>query len=277
MQPTPVMPVRLLVISILLLLSSNSALATTIVVARTATEIVIGADSKVTDAYGNDLSKHACKILPVGRLVVAIEGFEIDRQTGFNLPEIATKALQLKPDATASEKVSILTGLLVSRLFEELVDLQRRAPDSYSRKFAGGRAFLRFVVAGFERGRPLVFVRNFRAVQFGPQKIGITVLPDDCRDDCHGNVVTRFLGETEAIDGLPEETPGFWQEGLINGVRRLVETEIAARSEYDGPPIDIVRIDKNGVQWIQKKPECSTPTSPKRSTRPVRAKRPARD
>ena len=76
--------------------------------------------------------------------------------------------------------------------------------------------------------------------------------------------LTRFLGETEAIDGLPEETPGFWKEGLVNGVRRLVETEIVARSEYDGPPIDILRLDKNGAQWIQKKPECLGPTPPKR-------------
>ena len=76
--------------------------------------------------------------------------------------------------------------------------------------------------------------------------------------------LTRFLGETEAIDGLPEETTGFWKEGLVNGVRRLVETEIAARSEYDGPPIDILRLDKNGAQWIQKKPECLGPTPPKR-------------
>jgi hypothetical protein len=69
-------------------------------------------------------------------------------------------------------------------------------------------------------------------------------------------VVTRFLGESDAIEGLPEETPDFWKAGLSDGVRRLIETEIAARSEYVGPPIDIVRISKSGVQWIQRKPEC---------------------
>lgn len=256
---------------------SNSARATTVVLARTANEIVVGADSKVTDTYGNNLNRRACKILQVGNLIVAIAGFEIDRQTGFSVPEIATTALQLKPSAPAAEKVSMLTGFLVSRLFKELIEVRKLSPDSYSEKFEGGRAFLKIIVAGFERGQPLVFVRNFRAVQFSPQKIGVSVLPDDCLNDCQGEVVTRFLGETEAIDGLPEETPEFWRDGLVNGVRRLVETEIAARSEYDGPPIDIVRLDKNGVQWIQKKPECSTPTSRKRLTRPVRAKRPSQD
>jgi hypothetical protein len=36
--------------------------ATTIVIARSATEIVIGADSKVTNAYGNELNSQVCKI-----------------------------------------------------------------------------------------------------------------------------------------------------------------------------------------------------------------------
>lgn len=230
-------------------------------VVRTANEIVIGADSKVTDTYGNAVDKQACKIIQVGNLAVAMEGFETDRQNGFSVPDIAKTALQLKPAATATEKVSIMTGFLVSKLFAELMEVQRREPDSYNKKFAGGRAFLKVVVTGFEKAQPLVFVRSFRAVQFDQKNIGVTVLPDDCLNDCRGDIVTRLLGETEAIDGLPEETPGFWQQGLVNGARRLVETEIAARSEFDGPPIDILRLDKKGAHWLQRKPQCMAPAS----------------
>ena len=233
----------------------NSAHATTIVVARTANEIVIGADSKVTDAFGSDVKKQACKILQIGNLYLAFEGFETDRRTGFSVPDIARQSLRSK-GGTAADRVSIFTGFLVSRLFDELPSVQKHAPEAYHIKFAGGRVFLRVLVAGFERGRPLVFVRNFRAVQIGPERIGVSVLPDDCLTNCQGEIVTRFLGETAAIDGLPEETTGFWQQGLVAGVRRLVETEIGARSEYVGPPIDIVRINKSGASWIQRKPEC---------------------
>ena len=247
----------LLVSLLLLLIPGNYVRATTIVVARSANEIVIGADSKVTDAYGNDVNRRACKILQVGSLFIAFEGLEIDRQTGFSVPEIAMMALQLKPSASAAQKASILMGFLVSRLFDELPQLKKRAPETYKKKLEGGQIFLRIIVAGFERGRPLIFVRKFRAIQLSPQQIGVGVSPDDCLDDCHADIVTRFLGETEAIDGLPEETAGFWQRGLVEGVRQLIETEIAARSEYVGPPIDILRIDKNGAQWIQRKPECS--------------------
>ena len=116
--------------------------------------------------------------------------------------------------------------------------------------------FLRLIIAGLGKGKPLVFVRSFRALQFNPRQIGVSVIPDDCLDNCEGAVVTRFLGETDSIEDLPEETPDFWKAGLSEGVRWLIETEIAARSEYVGPPIDIVRISKGGVQWIQRKQEC---------------------
>jgi hypothetical protein len=252
--------VRIAFVAVCVLLGSfphNSVRATTIVVARTASEIVIGADSKVTDAYGNDLNKRACKIRQRGDLFIAIEGLEIDRQTGFSVPVILDKALTLTPTAPAAEKVSMLVGFLVSGLLSELSHLKTHEPETYFKKIEGGQLFLRIIVAGFEKGRPLVFVRSFRALQYNPGQIGVAVIPDDCLADCKGQVATRFLGEADAIDGLPEETPDFWKAGLSDGVRRLIETEIAARGEYVGPPIDIVRISPNGAQWIQRKTECA--------------------
>ena len=251
-----------------MLLHASSARATTIVVARTANEIVIGADSKVTDAYGNDLNKRACKIRQIGNLFLAIEGLEVDRQTGFSVPDIANKALASKALTSASDRVSVLMGYLVSGLLTELSHLKTHEPQIYFKKIEGGQLFLRIVVGGFENGRPLLFVRSFRALQYNPGQIGVAVIPDDCLDDCQGAVVTRFLGESDAIEGLPEETPDFWKAGLNDGVRRLIETEIAARSEYVGPPIDIVRITPTGVQWIQKKSECSDSQPPAKSQKP---------
>ena len=246
------------------LLAIGNASATTIVVARGANEIVIGADSKVTDAFGNDLNKRACKIRQIGNLFIAIEGLEIDRQTRFNVPEIASKALSSK--APASDRVSILMGYLVTNLLTELSHLKTHEPQTFFKKIEGGQLFLRIIVAGFESGRPLLFVRSFRALPYNPGQIGVAVIPDDCLDNCKGGVVTRFLGESDAIEGLPEETPDFWKPGLAAGVRSLIETEVSARSEYVGPPIDIVRITASGAQWIQRKKDCVTePQRPARA------------
>lgn len=248
---------RSLALFVLCLCFTFPAHATTIVVARTADEIVIGADSKVTDTFGNDLNRHECKIRQVGNLFIALEGLEIDRKTGFNVRELSTAALQIRPTASAAEKISILMGSLVSGLLVELPYLKNHEPEAYFKKIEGGQLFLRVIAAGFENGRPLVFVRSFRALQYNPGQIGVAVIPDDCVENCKGTVVARYLGESDAIEGLPEETPNFWRAGLSAGVRSLIETEIAARSEYVGPPIDIVRINQNSAQWILKKPECN--------------------
>ncbi|MDQ5847309.1 MAG: hypothetical protein M3539_18650 [Acidobacteriota bacterium] len=252
---------------VLLLASINSTRATTIVVARTSTEIVIGADSKVTDSYGKALNSETCKIQQVGNLFIAFEGLLRDKKTGFVVADIARRALQLKFDGTAAERVSILTGFLTTALVNELIQVKRNSPDEFQKKLEG-RTFLRVVVAGFEKNKPVVFVRNFRMALVAG-KMAVTVIPDDCLDDCQGDVVTRFLGETAAIDGLPEETPGFWTEGVVAGVRRLLEVEIMARSEYVGPPIDILRIDAKGAKWVQKKAQCpAIQPLPRRSTSP---------
>ena len=252
------MPIRitLLLAGLITIPAVHNARATTIVVARSASEIVIGADSKVTDTFGNALNRRACKVRQVGSLFVAIEGLEVDHGTGFNAPELATKALTFKASAPVAEKMTMLMGSLVSELLKELAYLKTNEPQVYFKKIEGGQLFLRIIVAGFEKDKPLVFVRSFRALQYNPGQIGVAVIPDDCLADCKGEIVTRFLGESEAIEGLPEETPDFWKRGMAYGVRRLIETEIAARSEYVGPPIDMVRITRNGGQWIQKKTEC---------------------
>ena len=257
--------------AVLLLIPCFTANGTTIVLARSASEIVIGADSKLTDTYGNALGNTACKIQQIGNLFIAIEGFLRDRQTGFSVNEIARRALQLKPDAPAEAKVNVLTGFLTSALFVELLNVKVNSPQEFRTKFEG-QTFLRVIVAGFEKNKPVVFVRQFR-LAFLARNIGVVVIPDDCLADCKEEVATRFIGETEAIEGLPDETTDFWKDGLVNGVRRLVEMEVTARSEYVGPPIDIVQINARGATWIQKKAECPEAHNVKGRPAPTRSKR----
>jgi len=235
--------------------------ATTIVVVRSAREIVIGADSKVTDTYGNDLHSQVCKIQQFDNLFVAFEGLLKDNATGFNVPAIAARAFQMKPNATAAQKVEIFTGALASELFVELPRVRANSEDEFRAKLEG-QTFLRVVVAGFENNRPFIFVRQFRTT-FIARGLGVTIIPDDCLDDCKGDVVTRLLGETEAIEGLTDENPYFWKAGLAAGVKDLINTEIQARSEYVGPPIDLLQITPSGAKWIQKKPECLEVKNPK--------------
>ena len=234
---------------------ASFAKATTIAAVKTPKEIVIGADSKVTDTFGNALENQACKIVQAGNIFFAYEGFARDTKTGFAISPIAADALNLKPTLSIAERTDILTKIVIEKLNVELPLLKQNSFPTYREKI-DGRTFLRILVAGFEKNKPVMLVRRFRFGQTAEQTFGIIVSNDDCDAKCKGENVTRFLGETEAIDGLPEETKDFWKEGLASCIRKLIETEINARDEYVGAPIDILQITAKNAVWIQKKPLC---------------------
>lgn len=232
-----------------------SASATTIVAVRTKNEIVIGADSKVTDTFGGDTERRVCKIVQAGDVFFAYAGFAKDNRTGYSVAEIAREALDLKPKLSAGKKTDLMTAAVVEKLNSEIPLLKQNDFVTYREKIEG-RIFLRVLVAGFEKGKPVLFVRRFRYGPTGENKIGVIVTNDDCGRKCRGETVTRFMGETAAIDNLPEETAGFWNAGLAAGVLRLIEIQIAAREEYVGPPIDVLRITAKGAEWVRKKNAC---------------------
>lgn len=242
--------------ALLLQIFVSAARSTTIVAVKTQKEIFIGADSKVTDTFGNAAANQACKIVQAGSVFFAYAGFARDNQTGFSIPQIAAESLNLKPELSVAAKTEILTLAVVEKLNVELPLLKQNSFVTYREKIEG-KTFLRILVAGFEKGKPVLLVRQFRLGQTADRSIGVIVSTDDCAAGCKGKYVTRFLGETDAIDGLPEETKDFWKQGLAAGVRKLIETEIAARDRYVGPPVDILQITAKRAVWIQKKELCA--------------------
>lgn len=229
------------------------ARATTIVAVKTRNEIVIGADSKVTDTFGNESARLACKIVQAGGVFFAYAGFARDSRRDFDVPAIAARALNRRPNLSITQKTKLLADAVGARLNAEIPLLKKTDFPTYREKIEG-RIFLKIMVVGFERGVPVILVRQFR---LGQNNL-VAVTNDDCGASCRADYATRFLGETDAIDNLPEETPDFWNAGLAAGVRRLVQTEIEARDQYVGAPIDILRITAKGAEWIQKKESCAT-------------------
>ena len=242
--------------ALLMQLAASAARATTIVAVKRAKEIFIGADSKVTDTFGNASANQACKIMQAGSVFFAYAGFARDNQTGFSIPQIAADALNLKPELAVAARTEILTSAVIEKLNVELPLLKQHSFVTYREKIEG-KTFLRILIAGFEKGKPVLLVRQFRLGQMADKGVGVIVSRDDCDAGCKGKNITRFLGETEAIAGLPEETKDFWKQGFAAGVRKLIETEINARDEYVGAPIDILQITARRAVWIQKKALCA--------------------
>lgn len=51
--------------------------------------------------------------------------------------------------------------------------------------------------------------------------------------------------------------PYLQKNGHIAGVRKLIQLEIDRHPEKVGPPIAVLRIDRNGPRWIERTPYCN--------------------
>jgi hypothetical protein len=247
--------IRLFLVLLAIISAPSNSLSTTVVAVKTSKEIYLGADSKVTDTFGNAAERRACKIVQSGRVFFAYAGFARDAKNGFSIPEIAKRSLASGKTLSIQAKTEAMAKVIVTELTRYLPKMKDESFVTFREKIEG-KTFLRIVVAGFDKGRPAIFVRLFRYGMTTDGRGGVLVSADDCDGKCSAPVTTRFLGETDAIVGLPEESKNFWNDGFAAGIRKLIEIQIAARDEYVGPPIDILRIDAKRATWIQKKDEC---------------------
>lgn len=96
---------------------------TCVVVYRTPTEVVVGADSKGTFATNKSISKSACKIIPIDNIAFACSGFVADARTGYDMQIIASSAA--RQPGSLTEKVRKFEQLVKPELANDLEHLKR--------------------------------------------------------------------------------------------------------------------------------------------------------
>jgi hypothetical protein len=58
------------------------------------------------------------------------------------------------------------------------------------------------------------------------------------------------------MDDFRSQNRGLLRDDPVAFVRSMVFSDIAANEHRSGPPVDILRVDQNGANWIEKKPSC---------------------
>jgi hypothetical protein len=61
---------------------------------------------------------------------------------------------------------------------------------------------------------------------------------------------------SEALDNFRSQNLGLLRDDPVAFVRSMIFSDIAANNDRSGLPVDILRIDRNGPKWIEKKPNC---------------------
>lgn len=249
----------------LLLISYVPAYGSSIIVVRNDNEVVIGTDSKrlreTKENLSDARSELVCKIVRADNIFIASAGIagilpygrgEIPSE--FDLTEIMNKAALI--EGSIMDKAGSLSKAVDGALLRISGWAKKKMPAFFEKMFIG-KQLLQVVMAGLEKGAPTIITLAFEPRLSPSGELRIDVEAHPCPGiGCPGGSVSILMGRHEAIDRYLPLDPGIWKNDPVEVVRKLMEIEVTSESETVGAPIDIVRITKEGSEWVQEKDMC---------------------
>lgn len=231
---------------LLLLILSCLAFSTSVVGVRTPIAIVIGADSKLGrgDAPGS-LGNGGCKIGVANKVVWGYAGTLSVDGTDFSLDRAARRFMAHK--GTLTERVKEFEDWVVVQLTDIIPRLEKGDPKYFS-EHIDGRNFSEIVFAANDRGILRMSKRTFVCYQGCAGKI--SVVPDEFPGPKHPESGWTALGEYEGVNNAMKANPKLFDHGLEFGIRNLIQGQIDTHPVDTGPPIAVVRIQKNTIRWV---------------------------
>jgi hypothetical protein len=216
--------------------------------------VVVGADSMVTRGVETTSHESLCKIIQVDSFFYAFSGVIEDPDSEFSVAAMVERAAER--GRTILEVANAFEAITLQPLSAFLSRMRQKHPEFFLRKYED-QSPVQAVFVGFDHHVPVMYLRSFKVRSATSGEILLSPLRRDCPgDDCETGIANAFLGQHEAIDRFIADNPSIWKIGLVDAVRKLIEMEIENDPAHVGPPIDILRLDRNGAQWIQKKSEC---------------------
>jgi hypothetical protein len=238
-----------------ILLSPLHCFATSVVAFRTAEEIVIAADSRATAS--NDLSIHisTCKIRQMNSVFVASAGFMFSPATGFSIEQLLSTSF--KPNVSIRQGVRSFERAVIKPMLNQMIWERKRDIGIFRREYEG-KETLQIVFATIENSVPVLLFRSFKSETVNGKLTFHLARKIDCPGDCTGDVRYVPLGEGEAIAAYMEQNPRSWFRGtFVETAKFFVSLEIEDKPEFVASPIDVLRLTKDGAEWIQKKQDCA--------------------
>ena len=225
--------------------------ATTIVILRTATGLIIAADSRTTHRLGGRVvdERLTCKIRVIGDVVIAAAG---RTAIGEN-----ADALVLDVEAAARRTLA-RRGTLAQRIeqFDRALHAQLSRVAPLLTAEDAERPFLEVVLAGLGDAGPAYYLRRFAVTGRGDRRRAARQEDTSC-DACQSPIAVLGFGDTIRT-ALARLTPDRRQpeRGSPQRARALVELEIASVPEWVGPPVDLMEVNADGPRWIERKSTC---------------------
>ena len=224
--------------------------ATTLVIIRTGDQIVIAADSLMT-LYGRR-PQLTCKIRRHGDVVFATAGLVVSSHGVVEFHTIITNILRRQ--LPWLEQAAQVEEWLRQPLLRTLRRMAREFPKEFEQHVRQGFTF-HVSLAGYRQGRPALEMREYFVERRSDGTLALRVERMSCPEHCPTQSEVFGVGENAemmrrlaALSQLPEDLPAL--------ARDLVTAEIDEHPAYVGPPVDVVRLGADGIDWVHLKPAC---------------------
>lgn len=242
-----------LTISLLVLVTFKGQ-STTIVIIVTSNSVVLGTDSRGTFydyLTKKEEKKSVTKIYKSSQYHFAVAGLTYNPNTKFNAPKIIDYYLKSQNDIMVA--IDSLKLNLSRLLFHELKSQKKDNPDAFLRTIKTSNIVLSFGIVGIKDSRPFAHLIGFQIQD--TSTLNIKVLEDSCPGNCPKGVKVFWMGQADAIAKYMKKPDGISMSPVLL-VEKLINLEIQNKSQFVGPPIDILEI-KNGLEiWHRKKNDC---------------------
>jgi hypothetical protein len=229
------------------------AMATSIVAVRVNDRLIVGADSKETRADNLPVTERFCKIGRASGFYFVTAGFVRVLNSEFDAHTIITNASRIA--GKIEGKITAVEQAVTGPLIRALTRHRQRYPLDYRQRFKTGSA-LQIIFFGVEAGSTFMITSEFISTPPDLEHIQLKINRSKCPGECPDGDDIFAGGENDAFEKFLNDKPNYWKINPIEAVRTLIELEIKNSPNLVGPPVDILYVDKNGAQWIQRKKEC---------------------
>jgi len=165
----------------------------------------------------------------------------------------------LRTPGPLSKRMRVLERLLRDRLRGTLTGIRRKLLGLFADQFESGFV-LNITLATVRNRIASLEMRNFYAETTPSGALQLRVARMSCPRDRpqpaeifgEGGGQERNHGDAElpgTLPGIPSKLPGLAEQ--------LIQLEIADQPSLVAPPIDVVRVEPDGIQWPQRKPACT--------------------
>ena len=231
---------------------SNSSISkgTTIITVIRNDTVWIGADSKETTSWGNTI---VCKIIRKPSFVFAhagISGLRSDKEglKNINIIEFALN----HSTGNSLQKIMNNFNKNFTYIFTRLI-MKTKAYSNYSVRDTISNFITSVIFANYESRQANVFCFDYIPIIVKNDSVEIKINYNSRTGRIGGGFHSALSGERDIIEPIINK---YSTSNIPEAINLLINKEIKAVPQIVGLPINIIRIDKAGIHWIQKNQPC---------------------